>query len=91
MITDIVLNKRVRVYDYPKYIDRYTIVLMDQYEGDGVYACIGCNSEPSNPQGIGQSSCCRCGRHLGKRVPFDTLPETVKTFVHQYLIDEVTA
>ena len=42
---------------------------------------IGCNSEPFH--GIGMNCSAHPGQHLGKRVPFDSLPNDVRKFAKQ--------
>ena len=63
-------------------MDRYTVVYMEQPEnGHNMFACVGMNDSPFHPQGIGQHSACMIGRHLGKRIPFETLPEDCQKLV----------
>jgi hypothetical protein len=66
--------------------DRNTVVYMSRADygftreyirttGRDFYPCLGMSASPFHPQGIGQHSDCVLGPHLGKRVPFATLPE----------------
>lgn len=57
-------------------------------EGDPSFKkiyCLGMSDHPFHPQGVGQTSTCVEGRHLGRRVKFSELPEEVKRCVIQYL------
>ena len=49
MKSDVINNQKIRVYDSPKYGDRYTIVLMEMKEPNGLYTCIGMNDTPYHP------------------------------------------
>ena len=67
-------------------VDRYTIALKGyRVEGWGmVYPYLASSSHPFHPQGFGQHGESReflTGKHLGKRVAFDTLPVDVQTFI----------
>ena len=79
MKDDIRNGERVRGYDHGgKTADRYTAVYLDQpyyREHDGkTFHCVSMNHEPFHPQGIGPHGAAVCGKHLGKRVPMDSLP-----------------
>lgn len=54
--------------------DRYTVIFKDCPEGRGLFACLGMNSEPFHPQGIGMNATAMPGRHLGRRIRFEELP-----------------
>jgi hypothetical protein len=43
------------------------------------------SSIPFHPQGFGQYSTCQLGRHLGKRIDFEDLPEDCQKLVKQDL------
>ena len=67
-------------------VDRYTIAFKGyRVEGWGmVYPYLASSSHPFHPQGFGQHGESReflTGKHLGKRVAFDTLPVDVQTFI----------
>jgi len=48
-------------------LDRYTVVYMGQPESTpGCFACVGMSASPFSPQGFGQHSSAKVGRHLGK-------------------------
>ncbi len=74
---------RLRIYDNGgKTADRYTVLFMDQKErSDGIYACLGMDKDPFHPCGIGQHSSGTPGVHLGRRIPFDLLPEPCRRAV----------
>lgn len=66
--------------------DRFTAIYLDQPErAPNTFACIGMSSEPFHPQGIGQHSTAQLGRHLGKRVPFASLPADCRKLIAQDL------
>jgi len=67
----------LRAYDNGgKTLDRYTVLRTDwSYSNDGqLVECIGMSDNPTHPQGFGQHGAAMPGRHLGLRVPFDSLP-----------------
>lgn len=66
--------------------DRYTIAFKGfRVAGHGmVYPYLAANGSPFHPGGFGQygeSKSFLKGRHLGKRVSFDALPDDVKSFI----------
>lgn len=67
--------------------DRYTIALKGYRVGYGmVYPYLASSNNPFHPQGFGQHCESReflKGKHLGKRISFDVLPEQVKQFILQ--------
>ena len=80
-----------RIYDNYKAtgaspIDRYTVAFKG-YSGNGygmVYPYLACSSNPFHPQGFGQHGESRSyldGKHLGKRVAFESLPVDVQIFI----------
>jgi len=76
----------IRCYDDGgKSVDRYTVVYMDQPEGHGHYNCVGMSAAPFHPQGVGQHSIAKVGRHLGKRIKFEDLPEDCQKMVRRDL------
>lgn len=63
--------------------DRYTILPprwagADWRERDGTWIAFGASEDPTHPQGFGQQTSATPGRHLGRRVPFDSLPLDVR-------------
>jgi len=82
----------IRCYDggdAGRWIDRYTVVYMDQPESTpGCFTCVGMSAHPFHPQGFGQHSSAKVGRHLGKRIKFEDLPADCQKLVKMDL-DEV--
>lgn len=74
---------RLRIYDNGgKTADRYTVLFMDQKERSAdTFACLGMDKDPFHPCGIGQHSSGTPGVHLGRRIPFDLLPEPCRRAV----------
>jgi hypothetical protein len=75
----------IRCYDNGgKTFDRYTILpcraWRDYLESPGLWRCIAASTNPYDPQGFGQHTTAMAGRHLGKRVTFDSLPPQVQKF-----------
>lgn len=69
-------------------VDRYTIAFRGwRLSGHGmVYPYLAANAAPYHPQGFGQHGESRTfltGRHLGRRIRFEDLPEQVQRFVLQ--------
>lgn len=79
----------IRIYDNGgKTIDRYTVVFMDEPEHQpDTFACLAMNERPFHPQGFGQHSTAMPGRHLGKRIAFEQLPEDCQKLVRRDLED----
>jgi len=74
--------KNVKFYDNGgKSLDRYTVVYLDDPEGNGFFGARGMCSNPCSPQGIGCYVSAMPGRHLGKRIKFEQLPEKCKKLV----------
>ena len=74
---------RIRCYDNGgQTVDRYTVVYMDFQERQrGLFLSLGMSEDPSHPQGFGQHSVAMLGAHLGRRVPFETLPESCRRVI----------
>ena len=78
----------IRCYDDGgKSVDRYTVVYMDWPENKPgrFYSCVGMSDAPFHPQGVGQHSIATVGRHLGKRIQFEDLPEDCRELVRRDL------
>lgn len=77
----------IRCYDNGgKTFDRYTVVYMDLPErAAGMFQAVGMSEHPFHPQGFGQHTTAAPGRHLGKRVALDQLPEDCQKLVRQDL------
>jgi len=76
---------KVKVYDNRgATCDRYTVILNAQSD------YVGMSSKPFDPQGFGQhGEGCLPGKHLGKRIKFEELPEDCKKLVRRDLLDAV--
>lgn len=77
-----------RCYDNGgKTVDRYTVVYMDSPEYQrGTFESVGMSANPFHPLGVCQHSAAMPGRHLGRRIAFDTLPDDCKAVVRRDLI-----
>lgn len=81
-------QKLIRIYDNGgKSFDRYTVVFMDEVERttvDGkLYAALAMSAFPFHPQGFGQHTSAMPGKHLGRRIKFDDLPQDCQKCVAQ--------
>ena len=76
----------VRIYDNGgKTFDRFTAVYLDQPERQPrTFACVGMSERPFHPQGFGQHSTAMLGRHLGKIITRDSLPQDCRLILKQY-------
>lgn len=84
------IPRYIRIFDAPAFNDRYTVIftkkMLQMKDGSrsGVFHTVGMSSMPFNPQGFGQHGEInnpRGGKHLGKRIKFDDLPEDCKQLV----------
>lgn len=76
----------IRIYDNGgTTFDRYTVVYMNERERNGLYGARGMSEDPFHPQGVGQYCTAAPGRHLGKRIRFEELPEKCQKLVRQDL------
>lgn len=77
-----------RIYDNGgDLFDRYTILPPEasrhyRYQ-DGKVDAIASSEDPYHPQGFGQWTTAMPGKHLGKRISWEDLPEPVKRHVRQ--------
>lgn len=80
-----------RIYDMGDGVmDRYTIAFKGYRSSRGrdmIYPYLASSIYPFHPQGFGQhgelvNMECK-GKHLGKRIEFDALPDDVKKFILQ--------
>jgi hypothetical protein len=72
----------IRVYDNGgKTVDRYTVVYMDAPERNGLYEAVAMDAQPFHPQGFGQHTSASPGRHLGKRIGYEDLPDDCRKVV----------
>lgn len=91
--------RNVRIYDNGgKSYDRYTAVYMDEHyyheqhpEYRTTFTCIGMSEDPFHPQGFGQHGPAMPGKHLGKRIAFEQLPDPCQRAVLQDLGVNVNA
>ena len=80
-------RKTCRIYDAgDQFADRYTIAFKGYRLKDWgmIYPYLSASENPYHPQGVGQHGEAphpMTGRHLGKRVSFDSLPEPVQRFI----------
>ncbi len=81
--TERVGEASVRCYDNGgKTRDRYTVVYMDFPEQQrGFFLSLGMSENPTDPQGYGQHTTTMMGSHLGRRVPFESLPERCRRVI----------
>lgn len=81
-----------RVFDSgDNFADRYTVAFKGyRIDGHGmVYPYLASGDAPFHPQGFGQHGESRdfmTGKHLGRRVSFESLPSDVQKFITQNLI-----
>ena len=76
------------VYDNGgKTADRYTVVYTEYRMANGIrlYDCYALSGSPFHAFGIAQHSDCALGAHLGRRIPFEALPEACQGLVMQDL------
>lgn len=76
--------KNYRLYDNGgKSFDRYTVVFMDcpEYQ-PGTFMCFGMSDNPYT--GFGQHGIAVPGKHLGKRIRMEDLPEKCQEFLRLY-------
>lgn len=88
--TEIINEYISDIYDNGgKSYDRYTIIYKEvlKYENQNYFQYFACNENPCYPQGFGQHGELKeiNRRALGKKIPFEVLPNAVKC----YLINEI--
>lgn len=59
-------------------LDRYTVILSDG-------SALGLSSNPDRPQGFSQWGDAVAGAHLGKRIPFRELPQSIREHIKRRL------
>lgn len=73
-----------RIYDNE---GRYTILPPEAFPHrrfkDGRVNALACSEDPYHPLGFGQWTTAMPGKHLGKRISWEDLPEPVKQYVRQ--------
>ena len=72
--------------------DRYTVVL-DELHGndDDIFSCLSMSSDPTHPAGFSQFCSCMEGKHLGKKLDLDELPENIRKHIEVRLAPEEEA
>ncbi len=87
----------LRCYDAGiRWADRYTIIparwvrgWSRRVPGGLLWQTLAAGATPFHPQGFGLHVEAMAGPHLGKRVPFETLPPDVRRFARQsFTIEE---
>lgn len=75
--------KIIAIYDNGgETMDRYTIVFNTYHDHrKTLRECLALSSNPSDPQGFSQWSSCQIGKHLGKKLKFEQLPELIQKHV----------
>ena len=80
--------KIIAIYDNPRVADRFTVVLNERRRSAGkwLYTYLGVNECPTDPSyGFSQCGECVLGRHLGKKIKFEDLPEKTQKHVQERL------
>lgn len=77
--------RNIRIYDNGgATFDRYTVIYMDEPERKpGTYNALCMSADPFSPLGFCQHSIAMPGRHLGKRIRWEELPEDCRKAVVQ--------
>lgn len=74
------INKSIRIYDNGgKTFDRFTAVWINRpystNKGDKLRECLGMSERPFSPLGFCMYGGAMLGRHLGKKITFEQLPD----------------
>jgi len=79
-------HKILAIYDNPKYIDRYTVYI-DCKETEGNYTCLSMANDLNT---FCQHSLGRLGRHNGKKISYNSLPQSHQDLLkeYQYIVEE---
>lgn len=81
-------GKILSIHDKPEFVDRYTIVLDEQWKHDDrkLLSMLAINECPFSPNlGFFQHVSGVRGRHLGKKIRFEDLPfDTQKAIVLEF-------
>ena len=78
--------KNVRIYDNGgKTCDRYTAVYMNcpTDHNRAYFDARAMDARPFHPQGFGQFTIACPGKHLGKRIKFEELPEDCQKLIQE--------
>lgn len=75
--------KIIAIYDNGgETMDRYTIVFNTYHNWqETLRECLALSNDPNSPQGFSQWSSCQVGKHLGKKLKFEQLPEHIQKHV----------
>lgn len=77
-------RSNMRIYDNSgRTFDRYTVLFMDNQESEGLYYSLAMSDRPFAPNGFGQHGSATPGRHLGRRIEFDSLPADCQELVNR--------
>jgi hypothetical protein len=76
---------KIRIYYSPDTADKWTAVL-DSPEWNksarrGFKSMLGMSDHPNHPQGFSQFTEGQEGRHLGKKVPWEDVPENIRKHI----------
>lgn len=76
--------KIIAVYDNGgKAVDRFTVYFNEDFDYQGkLKECLAMSNNPSDPQGFSQFSGGQLGRHNGKRIKFNDLPQHIQDHVN---------
>jgi len=79
----------IRVYDDGESIDRHTVYFSRRVmpANHGFHSLLGMNAAPFHPQGFGQHSEGKLGRHNGRRIRFADLPVDCQKAVARDLLE----
>lgn len=82
----------LKIYDNGgKTADRYAIIFKDwrYWNGDRLFQCLGLSENPTHPQyGVSLWGEAILGRHLGKVIQWENLPENVRDHAEKRLLEE---
>jgi hypothetical protein len=87
-MADYISMKIIKVYDNGgKTFDRYTVIVNERRLDNGklLYQCLGLSGDPTHPQGFSQWGECLMGKHLGKEIWFNDLPDNIRSHVFERL------
>ena len=77
------------VYDFGEnQLDRYTLYLNWEKNNDGTHQCLCLSGNPTHPQGFSQFSSGVPGKHNGRRIRFEDLPENIQSHAAYRLSDD---
>jgi len=80
-------------YDTEDWFERYTIVFKENRPNPKnpnrrLYMCLSMNDLPEHPSlGISQFGKCIIGKHLGKKIAFNDLPDKIQIHVNRRMLE----